>query len=241
MLILPAIDIIGGKTVRLTKGDYNQTTFYDADPTDMVKRYADHGLFRIHSVDLDGAKSSRPLNLKELEKMASVPGAMIEWSGGIKTLQDIRDARNAGASFLSLGSVAVKNPDFFIEMLHTFGSDFIILSADAKDGNVAVKGWTEETDLKVSQLVERYMPEGLTQAIVTDISRDGTFEGIDVKMYQDLQQQFPEVVFTVSGGVGSMKDIEAAQEAGLARIIVGKAIYENRVKLKDLASFTENL
>ncbi|MCH5227083.1 MAG: 1-(5-phosphoribosyl)-5-[(5-phosphoribosylamino)methylideneamino]imidazole-4-carboxamide isomerase [Muribaculaceae bacterium] len=237
MLIIPAIDIINGKTVRLTKGDYNLSTFYDADPVDMVKRYLDHGFNRIHSVDLDGAKASSPVNLKVLEKMASIDGAKIEWSGGIKTLQDACDARNAGASFLSVGSVAARQPELFKEMLKEYGPDFMILSADEKDGKIAVKGWTEETEFTVVQLVEKFLPSGLSQAIVTDISRDGTFSGIDVDFYRGLQDRFPEVDFTVSGGVGGIEDIERAQEAGLRRIIVGKAIYENRISLNALRQF----
>lgn len=237
MLIIPAIDIIGGKTVRLTKGDYSQSTFYQDDPVDMVKRYVDFGFERIHSVDLEGAKASTPVNLKILEKMASVSGARIEWSGGIKTTQDLRDVRNAGASFVSLGSLAVKNPELFREMIIAYGPEFIILSADEKDGYVAVKGWTETTRLRVAELVERFLPDGLSQAIVTDISRDGTFNGIDTDFYLKLQDSFPKVVFTVSGGIGSIGDIEKVAEAGLQRVIVGKAIYENKISLSELALF----
>lgn len=237
MLIIPAIDIIGGKTVRLTKGDYNVTTFYDADPVDLVKKYTDHGFLRIHSVDLDGAKSSGPVNLLTLEKMASVDGTFIEWSGGIKSMQDAKDAFNAGASFISLGSVAVKNPALFEEMLAHFGPDKIILSADERDGKVAVKGWLESSELTVKELVNKFLDAPITQAIVTDISRDGTFQGIDTDYYRDLQDSYPSVIFTVSGGVGSIKDVEKAEEAKLKRIIVGKALYENRITLKELTEF----
>lgn len=237
MLIIPAIDIIGGKTVRLTKGDYSQTTFYDSDPVDMVKRYVDNGFSRIHSVDLDGAKASKPENLRSLEKMASVDGSQIEWSGGIKTIQDFRDALNAGARYISLGSVAVKNPGLFEEMLSAFGPESVILSADALEGKIAVKGWTENTDVTIDELVEKFLPAGLTQAIVTDISRDGTFGGINVEIYKQLQEKYPSVDFTVSGGVGGLKDLEMAREAKLRRVIVGKAIYENKVSLRELSLF----
>lgn len=235
-MIIPAIDIIEGKTVRLTKGDYNQSTFYDADPVEMVKKFVDYGFSRIHCVDLEGAKVSEPRNLKVLEKMASVPDALIEWSGGIKSFPDLSDSINAGASFVSIGSVAVKKPELFAEMLKKYGPEIIILSADERDGKVAVKGWTESSQLSVEKLVESFIDSGLTQAIVTDISRDGTFSGIDTDYYRKLQDKFPSVIFTVSGGVSDMKDIEKAIEAGLQRIIVGKALYENRISLSDLNS-----
>lgn len=240
MLVIPAIDIIEGKTVRLTEGDYAKSTFYDASPEDMVKRYVDYGFYRIHSVDLDGAKASAPHNLRVLEKMAKIGDARIEWSGGIKKIQDVIDARNAGASYISLGSLAVKDPELFIEMLSSFGPDFIILSADAKDGRIAVKGWTENTDVTVTELVRKFLKEDLSQAIVTDISRDGTFRGIDTGFYQSLQGEFPSVDFTVSGGVADITDIEKCREADLRRVIVGKAIYEHRVTLAQLARYNDS-
>lgn len=236
MLIIPAIDIIDGKTVRLTKGDYNRTTFYDADPVEMVKKFHDHGMMRIHSVDLDGAKNGRPMNLHTLEKLASVKGSQIEWSGGINSMNDLQDAFNAGAAFVSLGSLAVKKPELFREMLQKYGGNNIILSADSRNGKIAVRGWTEETDKTVDELIEDYLPNGLTQAIVTDISRDGTFSGIDTDFYVRLQDKFPSVTFTVSGGVSGMSDLKKAFRAGLARVIVGKALYENRIILSEISS-----
>lgn len=233
--IIPAIDIIDGKCVRLSQGDYNAKTVYDASPVDMVKRFVDHGFTRIHAVDLDGAKAGRPCNLSVLEKMASASGdARIEWGGGIKTDDNMRDCVNAGCAFAVIGSVAAKQPELFDRWLERYGNEMMVLGADLRDGKVAVSGWLGDTDITIDGIVERFLPLGLTQAIVTDISRDGMLQGPSFDLYTEIQAKYPDVDFTVSGGISSFADVEKCAELGLRSVIVGKALYEGHVSLKEL-------
>lgn len=233
--IIPAIDIIDGKCVRLSQGDYNAKTVYDASPVDMVKRFVDHGFTRIHAVDLDGAKAGHPCNLSTLERMASACGdARMEWGGGIKTDDDMRDCVNAGCSFAVIGSVAAKQPEFFDKWLERYGNGMMVLGADLRDGKVAVSGWLGDTDITIDDIVKRFLPGGLTQAIVTDISRDGMLQGPSFDLYTEIQAKYPDVDFTVSGGISSLADVEKCAELGLRRVIVGKALYEGHVSLKEL-------
>ncbi len=236
--ILPAIDIIGGKCVRLTKGDYNSVKRYDADPVDMVKRYVDSGFRRIHVVDLDGARQSSPCNLLVLERMASVSGVRIEWGGGLKSQQAVDDSFNAGASYLVVGSLAVKSPELFAGWLQRYGADIMVLGADADtDGKVAVNGWEEKSGFTIENLIDRFVPEGLAQVIATDISCDGMLRGPSFGLYSRLMAEYPEVIFTASGGISSIADIERLESEGMPRVIVGKAIYENRISLRELEKF----
>lgn len=233
--IIPAIDIIDGKCVRLSQGDYNAKTVYDASPVDMVKRFVNHGFTRIHAVDLDGAKAGRPCNLSVLEKMASASGdARIEWGGGIKTDDDMRDCVNAGCAFAVIGSVAAKQPELFDRWLERYGNEMMVLGADLRDGKVAVSGWLGDTDITIDGIVGRFLPLGLTQAIVTDISRDGMLQGPSFDLYTEIQAKYPDVDFTVSGGISSFADVEKCAELGLRGVIVGKALYEGRVTLNEL-------
>lgn len=233
--IIPAIDIIDGKCVRLSQGDYNAKTVYDASPVDMVKRFVDHGFTRIHAVDLDGAKAGRPCNLSVLEKMASASDdARIEWGGGIKTDDDMRGCVNAGGSFAVIGSVAAKQPELFDKWLERYGNGMMVLGADLRDGKVAVSGWLGDTDITIDDIVKRFLPGGLTQAIVTDISRDGMLQGPSFGLYTEIQAKYPDVDFTVSGGISSLADVEKCAELGLRSVIVGKALYEGHVSLKEL-------
>lgn len=233
--IIPAIDIIDGKCVRLSQGDYNARTVYDASPVDMVKRFVDHGFTRIHAVDLDGARAARPCNLTILERMASASGdAQMEWGGGIKTNDDMRDCVNAGCSFAVIGSVAAKQPELFDQWLSRYGNEMMVLGADLRDGKVAVSGWLGSTDITIEDIVGRFLPAGLRQAIVTDISRDGMLQGPSFQLYTEIQQKYPDVDFTVSGGISSLADVEKCAELGLRRVIVGKALYEGRVTLDEL-------
>lgn len=237
--IIPAIDIIDGHTVRLSQGDYGKMTIYNSDPVDMVKCYADYGFQRIHAVDLDGAKESSPKNLHSLEKMANVSGIKIEWGGGIKTGVALRDAFNAGASFVSAGSIAVWQPDLFKDWLSVYGNEKIILGADVRDKKVAVKGWTEEAELDIYDLINLFLPSGLSQAIVTDIGRDGMLQGPNFELYENLRERFTDLTITVSGGISSVSDIEKAEEKNLQKVIVGKAIYENKIDLKQLSLYNQ--
>lgn len=233
--IIPAIDIIDGKCVRLSQGDYNARTVYNASPVDMVKRFADHGFMRVHAVDLDGAKAGHPCNLKMLEKMAmSADEARIEWGGGIKTDDDLRDCMNAGCSYAVIGSVAARQPELFAKWLEIYGADMMVLGADLRDGKVAVSGWLGDTDITIDGIVERFLPFGLSQAIVTDISRDGMLQGPSFDLYTTIQKKYTDIDFTVSGGISSLADIERCTELQLRRVIVGKALYEGRVTLDEL-------
>lgn len=235
--IIPAIDIIEGKCVRLSKGDYNTVTVYDSSPVDMVKRFVDNGFTRIHAVDLDGAKAGAPRNLHVLEAMASAGGdAHIEWGGGIKTDDDMRDCDNAGCAYAVIGSVAAKCPELFAAWLSRYGSGKMVLGADLRDGKVAVSGWLDDTDITIDDILSRFIPSRLSQAIVTDISRDGMLQGPAFDLYTALQERYPDITFTVSGGISSMADVEKCMSLGLRRVIVGKALYEGRVTLADLRS-----
>ncbi len=238
--IIPAVDIIGGKCVRLSQGDYGKVTRYDASPSDMVKRFVDAGLTRIHAVDLDGARAGRPVNLRVLEEMAMVDGASIEWGGGLKKDGDLYSAFNAGAAYIVIGSVAVREPERFAGWLMEYGPDTMVLGADLRDGKVAVAGWTSDSETGIDELLERFLPDGLSQSIVTDISRDGMLQGPNFELYTGLQERYPDIIFTVSGGISSMDDIERAAELGLERVIVGKAIYEGRISLGELEHFITN-
>lgn len=234
MIILPAIDIIGGRCVRLSQGDYNQQTQYEATPVDMVKQYVAHGFKRIHVVDLDGAKASSPQNLDTLSELAAVPGAEIEWGGGIKSVEALRAVLDAGAKYAVVGSVAAKQPELFEQWLRMFGHERIVLGADVREGRVAVNGWQEEMDVTIDDLVDRFLKYDLSQVICTDISRDGMLQGPATELYVRLQKKYPKVDFTVSGGISSMADIHALKAAHLRRVIVGKAIYEGRITLDEL-------
>ncbi len=235
--VIPAIDLIEGKCVRLSQGDYDRCTDYGASPVDMAKMFIDNGLRRVHVVDLDGAKASSPRNLHTLEQIARLDGVEVEWGGGIKTDQALKDVFNAGATYAIIGSVASRQPELMSRWLEIFGGEKLILGADVRDGKVAVSGWLEDTTDSIDDLLRRFLPYGLTQAICTDISKDGMLEGPSFDMYTRLDKDFPEVVFTVSGGISSLDDIIRLNDLGLKRVITGKALYENRISLRDLQRF----
>lgn len=234
MEIIPAIDLINGCCVRLTQGDYARTKIYDSEPVDVARRYADCGVRRLHIVDLDGAKAKAPCNLSTLEKIATATNLDIEWGGGIKSGDAVRQAVDAGAARVICGSVAVDNPEMFSQWLCQYGASRIILGADIRNGKVATHGWLKDGGIGVEELVETFLPDGLTQLICTDISRDGMLQGPNIPLYMGLQQRFPTVDVTLSGGVSSMADLECARTSGVRAAIVGKAIYEGRITLKDI-------
>lgn len=240
--IVPAIDLIGGRCVRLTRGDYATKKVYDASPVETARRYADCGVQRIHLVDLDGAKASRPCNLSVLEQIAAAVSCELEWGGGIASSEDLAQVFDAGASHAIIGSVAALQPERFEEWLSRWGSR-MILGADVRQTEgrwrVAVKGWQEEAPLSLDAILRRFAGRELREAIVTDIGRDGMLQGPTTGLYVQLQAAFPQVTFTVSGGVSSMDDIRALNAAGLQKAIVGKALYENRITLKDIALWSQ--
>ena len=232
--VIPAVDLIEGRCVRLSQGDYNRRTTYDAVPADMVRRFADSGLVRIHVVDLDGAKASEPQNLRTLEDMARVDGVEIEWGGGLKSEQALRDVFNAGATYAVVGSLAAREPATFAGWLQQWGGERLVLGADVREGKVSVAGWLEDLDLSIEQLTDQLLPHGLNQVICTDISRDGMLQGPNAALYTDLQARYPQVDFCVSGGIGTLDDIVQLDALGLRRVIVGKALYEGRIDLREL-------
>ena len=237
--IIPAIDLIDSRCVRLTKGDYGQKKVYDGSPLDVARRFADTGVSRIHLVDLDGAKAGAPQNLKVLEGIASAVSCEIEWGGGIGTSEALQSVFDAGATHAIAGSVAALKPSLFEEWLSRYGGR-VILGADVRDGRIAVKGWLEEAPFTIEDLVERFLPLGLRECIVTDISRDGMLSGPSAELYARLQSAFPALSFTVSGGISSMEDIRALNDRGLGKVIVGKAFYEGRITLSDIALWSQN-
>ena len=238
--IIPAIDIIEGRCVRLSQGDYERRRVYDASPVDMAKRYADCGVKRIHVVDLDGAKSSAPKNLKTLERMAVGSGVEIEWGGGIKSEESLRALFDYGATYAIVGSVAAQQPMLFAEWLEHFGGNKMVLGADVRNGKVSVNGWQEDLAVTIEELIDGFLPHGLNQAICTDITKDGMLQGPTDELYVELQERYSGVDFTVSGGIGSMADIERLNEKNLRKVIIGKAIYENRITLKDIERWLLN-
>lgn len=238
--IIPAIDIIEGRCVRLSQGDYDQRKVYDASPVDMAKRYADCGVKRIHVVDLDGAKSSSPKNLKTLERMAVGAAVEIEWGGGLKSEEALRAIFDYGAMYAIVGSVAAQQRELFAEWLQMFGGEKMILGADVRNGKVSVNGWLEDLSLSIEELIDGFLPYCLNQVICTDINKDGMLKGPSFELYTDLQSRYEQVDFTVSGGIASMADIERAEELHLRRVIVGKAIYENRITLKEIEQWLLN-
>ncbi len=233
--IIPAIDLIDGKCVRLTQGDYNQKTIYEEDPLNVAKNFEDAGIRRLHLVDLDGAKAQHIVNYKVLHRIATNTSLIIDFGGGLKTNDDLHIAFENGASMITGGSIAVKSPDIFTEWLTTYGPGKIILGADVKNGMIAISGWTETASLELVPFIRKYHDQGITQVICTDISRDGMMQGPAISLYQDLLQHFSGLYLVASGGVSCMDDIIALEKAGVPAVITGKAIYEKKIQLKDLS------
>ena len=237
--IIPAIDIMDGKCVRLSQGDYNQCTTYLQSPADMAKMYADAGIQRIHVVDLDGAKASEPANLKTLELIAVSADVKIEWGGGIKSRNSLNNVLNAGADYAIIGSIAAREPSVFEEWLKEFGPEKLILGADIKNRKVSVNGWKEEVEMSLEEIVERFLPFGLKETICTDISKDGMLAGPAFELYTELQQNYPQIEFTVSGGISSMEDIVKLDKLGFKKVIAGKAIYENKITMEEIRQWLQ--
>ena len=240
MELIPAIDLIDGRCVRLTQGDYDIKKVYEQNPVDMAKMYADCGVRRLHVVDLDGAKAKEPCNLRVLEQLATNTNLDIEWGGGIKSTDALRAALNAGANRVICGSVAVDNRELFADWLQNYGAGHVILGADVRGRNVATHGWLKESQVSIDEIIGWFLPFGLKQLICTDISKDGMLQGPNFPLYVELKENFPTVDTTLSGGISSMNDIHRANELGLHSVIIGKAIYEGRITLKDLELWLQN-
>ena len=238
MEIIPAIDIIGGKCVRLTHGDYSQKTVYNENPLEVAKEFEDAGITRLHLVDLDGAKEGKVRNWKVLESIAGKTSLLIDFGGGIKTEKDVKIVFESGAAFATVGSIAVKNEQEFAKWLLGFGAEKFLLGADVKEEKIAVSGWLEKTDIWVYDFIEKYIQHGVKQIFCTDVSKDGKLEGPSINLYKNIIDKFPDLHFIASGGVSSLKDVEALHEVGCKGVIIGKAIYENRISLQELKSFS---
>lgn len=232
--IIPAIDIIDAKCVRLSQGDYAQKKIYNENPLEVAKEFEANGIKRLHLVDLDGAKSSRIVNYKVLENIATHTNLTIDFGGGLKTDEDLRIAFESGASMVTGGSIAVKNRDVFLSWLKKYGSEKIILGADAKNENIAVSGWQEGTSLNLFDFLKGYVAEGVSKIICTDISKDGMLQGSNVDLYVKIKSQFPNLYVIASGGISSIDDILSLNDNGIDAVITGKAIYEGKITLKDL-------
>lgn len=233
--IIPAIDLIDGKCVRLSQGDFSQKKIYSENPLEVAKEFEDFGLKRLHIVDLDGAKNGKVTNLKVLETVAKNTNLTIDFGGGIKTDEDINSVFDAGAKMASIGSIAVKNAEKFFEWLEKFGSERILLGADVKGKNLAINGWQTETEIEILPFLREYFAKGVTQTFVTDISKDGLLQGSSNELYAEILREIPEIKLIASGGVSGIEDVYELEKTGCAGVIIGKAIYEGRIKLEKLA------
>ena len=235
--IIPAIDLIDGHCVRLTQGDYSQKKIYNENPLEVAKSFEDAGITRLHLVDLDGAKQKRIINHKILELIATKTNLHIDFGGGVQSDEMIEIAFNSGAKQVTGGSVAVKNPALFESWLQIYGGEKIILGADARDEKIAISGWEEATTKSIYDFVGEYIKKGAKYAISTDVAKDGLLQGPSFDLYQNLQDQFPDLQIIASGGVAEFNDIVKLNDMNIFGVIVGKAIYEGRVTLKQLAEF----
>jgi len=232
--IIPAIDIIDGKCVRLSQGDYARKTIYNEDPLEVAKMFEAYGLQRLHLVDLDGAKAHHIVNHKVLEKIALHTTLTIDFGGGLKSDRDLDIAFEAGADMVTGGSVAVKSPGVMRKWIETYGSERIILGADASERKIAVSGWTEETGLDIFTFIQQWMAKGIDKVISTDISRDGMLTGPAIQLYQEILRENPGIYLIASGGVGTLQDLLDLEKIGVPAVIVGKAIYEGRISLEEI-------
>jgi phosphoribosylformimino-5-aminoimidazole carboxamide ribotide isomerase len=233
--LIPAIDIIDGKCVRLSKGDYNTRKVYAENPVDVAMAYEDHGIRRLHVVDLDGAASRHIVNYRTLDLIASRTSLIIDFGGGIKTDEDLVIAFDNGAEMVTLGSVAVKEPQLMQRWIEKYGQERIILGADVRDGRISTNGWKEDSPLELMPFLKDYTAKGITKVLCTDISRDGMLQGPAIDLYRQVMAEFPGMHLIASGGVSGIQDLEALQEAGIPAVVIGKAIYEGRISLQDLS------
>ncbi len=239
MRIIPAIDIIEGKCIRLSQGDYNKKTIYGSNPLEMAQRFEDHGINFLHLVDLDGAKSIKIKNYKVLEQIALKTALKVDFGGGLKSIEDVKVAFESGASQVTLGSIAVSDPEAFNNLFKKYGSDKIILGADFLDNKIKTNGWLNDSGNDLMDFLEYYISRGIKYVIPTDISKDGMLKGPSTEIYKDILKLFEGVSLIASGGVSSIKDLEDLKEAGCEGAILGKAIYENQIELKSLINFIE--
>lgn len=238
--IIPAIDLIDGKCVRLSQGDYAQKIVYNENPVEVAKMFADAGIRRLHLVDLDGAKAHHIVNHKVLERITGSTGLTVDFGGGLKSDNDLRIAFECGAAMVTGGSIAVKDPSVFSSWITKFGAGKIILGADVKDEKIAVGGWLETTEFELLPFIHKYVLQGIDKVICTDISKDGMLQGTAVELYKKILVSQPGLFLIASGGVSSIEDVELLHDAFVPAVIIGKAIYEGRIKLPELTRFIIN-
>jgi len=236
--IIPAIDLIDGKCVRLEQGDYRMKKVYSADPLDIAKTYEDAGIQRLHMVDLDGAKAKKVINWKTLEKITAKTGLVVDFGGGIKTDKDLEIVFSSGAEMAVIGSVAVTEPALMHEWLMNFGAEKLILGADVKNKQIAISAWEEITQIDLFSFIEDYSKMGVHKILCTDISKDGMLHGPSIELYREIKEKFTGLWLIASGGVSSVMDIEKLNEDGIPAVIIGKAIYEGKIKINELKKFT---
>ncbi len=232
--IIPAIDIIDGKCVRLLQGDYNQKKIYNEAPLEVAKDFEDAGLKRLHLVDLDGAKNGAVKNWKVLESLASKTSLVIDFGGGITSEKDVEIVFDSGASLATVGSIAVKKKDVFEGWIKKFGAPKFLLGADVKEEKLTISGWLEQTDIWIYDFIEQYIEKGITQLFCTDVAKDGALSGPSTELYKNIIDKFPQLQFIASGGVSNIDDVINLKELGCSGVIIGKAIYEGRVSLPEL-------
>lgn len=237
MELIPAIDLIDAKCVRLSQGDYAQTKVYNENPLEVAKAFEDVGIRRLHLVDLDGAKAHHIVNYRVLENIATHTSLEIDFGGGLKSDEDLRIAFECGAKMLTGGSIAVKSPELFEKWLQEYGGERIILGSDVKDEKIAINGWQDKTDIDIWSFLADYQAKGVRKTICTDIAFDGMLAGPSIALYRKIIERFPDLYLIASGGVSGMDDIHCLQEAGLPAVIFGKAIYEGRISLQELSIF----
>ena len=233
--LIPAIDIINGQCVRLTKGDYDQKTVYRDSPAEVAKEFEQLGFKRLHVVDLDGAKSKHIVNVDVLRRISTETSLTVDFGGGIKTDEDIEMAFEAGASMVTVGSIAVTQPDLFLGWLDKYGADRMILGADVRNGKISINGWKEDSTEDLLPFLRKYIDNGVRNVLCTEISKDGTLAGPAIDLYKEVVAAYPKLHLIASGGVSSLDDIEALDRAGIPAVVFGKAIYEGRIDLKQLS------
>jgi phosphoribosylformimino-5-aminoimidazole carboxamide ribotide isomerase len=237
MRIIPAIDIIDGNAVRLEKGDFDKKKIYAKDPVEVAKSFQDAGLQYLHLVDLDGAKAGKVINQKLLERIKRETSMTVDYGGGIRTIKDVVSLKNAGADQVNIGSLSVKDPALTQEIIDTFGPEFIILSPDVLNGKIAINGWQEESQIDIMDYLEDYAGKGIKYFVCTDISKDGMLSGSSVDLYRKILEAQTEIKLIASGGVAAIDELDELIEIGLNGVIIGKAIYEGRISLKELEKY----
>ncbi|MDX2195727.1 MAG: 1-(5-phosphoribosyl)-5-[(5-phosphoribosylamino)methylideneamino]imidazole-4-carboxamide isomerase [Cytophagales bacterium] len=239
--IIPAIDIIGGKCVRLTKGDYNNMTLYNEHPLEVALMFEDAGITKLHLVDLDGAKAKKIINYKVLETLATKTHLQIDFGGGIQSDEDINIAFECGAQQITGGSVAVKNKDLFSSWLSKYSAEKIILGADVISHKIAIHGWQNTSDIDLDDFISEYLKIGIKYTISTDVSKDGMLTGPSFEMYSDMKQKFPSLCIIASGGVSNIEDVIKLSELNIYGVVIGKALYEGKIKIGDISSINKYL